>query len=96
MAKQIRRFSPHQTAKVFAVLMALSVMPFIALMGLLASLGPTRLDANGNPVEFPLSLLFIFPVLYLVLGYISVTFGCWLYNVLYRFIGGIEIEVDGE
>ena len=32
----------------------------------------------------------------LIFGYISVSIGCFIYNFLYKFVGGIEIETDEE
>ena len=41
-------------------------------------------------------MLLVLPVMYLVLGYISVVIGCAIYNVLYKFVGGIEFESTAE
>lgn len=38
----------------------------------------------------------LFPVLYLVFGYISVVIGCLLYDFLYLFAGGIEFESTAD
>jgi hypothetical protein len=32
------------------------------------------------------------PLFYLVLGYIMVAVACWIYNRMFRFVGGIEFE----
>jgi len=37
-------------------------------------------------------MVFAFPIIYLVMGYLSVAVGCWLYNVMFKHIGGIEFE----
>ena len=87
MKTQIKRFSPHQNAKVFAVLMALSslvfVVPFVLMSMFMAPDGSTGM---------PFFMVVLFPVFYLVLGYLMVVVGCWLYNVMYKYIGGIEFE----
>jgi hypothetical protein len=86
MKKQIERFSPHQNAKVFAVLMTVSSMVFVVPFMLMAS-------AFGPKDSAPPAFFFLaFPVAYLVFGYLSVVIGCWLYNFMFRFIGGIEFE----
>jgi hypothetical protein len=36
------------------------------------------------------------PVFYLVFTYVSVVVACWLYNLMYRYIGGIEYEQATE
>ncbi|MFY3383496.1 hypothetical protein [Paracidovorax sp. MALMAid1276] len=84
MKQQIERLSPHQNAKVFGVLMALGslvvLVPFFAFATLLA-------PAEQAP---PFWMVLIFPVVYLVFGYLVVLAGCALYNVLFKHIGGFE------
>ena len=98
MKVQIARFSPHQNAKVFAVLMALGSL-FIAVPMFFAFLYmPPGFDARGNPVNPPpAAIAFLFPLIYLVLGYVMVVGSCWLYNFMFRYLGGIEYETgDNE
>lgn len=86
MKKQIARFSPHQNAKVFAVLMAVSSLVFLVPFMLMAtSFGP---KGSAPPAFFFLAV----PLGYLVFGYVSVVIGCWFYNLMFRYIGGIEFE----
>lgn len=86
MKIQVARFSPHQNGKVFAVLMALSSVVFVIPFMLFASaMGPK----GSGPPYF---MIRAFPILYLVLGYLSIAIGCWFYNVMFKYIGGIEFE----
>jgi hypothetical protein len=89
MKQQIARFSPHQNGKVFAILMAVSSLVFFVPFSLFAF--------AAAPAEARPSLLFFLgmPILYLVMGYVTVAIGCALYNVLYKHIGGIEFEARG-
>lgn len=86
MKQQIARFSPHQNAKVFAVLMALGslvfVVPFMLFAGMMTpeGMGP------------PMFMFVLFPVVYLVFGYVMVAIGCAIYNYMVPYIGGIEYE----
>lgn len=92
MKKQIIRFSPHQNAKVFAILMTVSSLVFfVPIIGIQMATMPSH-DGQGNPIDFPYMMFAIFPVFYLVFGYISVAIGCWIYNKLSPKIGGIEYE----
>ena len=88
MKQQIERFSPHQNAKVMAVLMALSSLLFVVPIVLLGSLLAPR--GMGPPFFMAVFL----PVFYLVIGYVTVTVGCVLYNFMYKYIGGIEFQAD--
>ena len=97
MKKQIRRLSPHQNAKVFSILMALSSLVFILPMFAIMSLAAPNLDPNGNPVNSPPTFFFlIMPVIYLVFTYVSVAIGCVIYNFMVKYVGGIEFELEDE
>lgn len=89
MKFQISRFSPHQNGKVFAVLMAISSLVFVVPFVFMASaMGPA-----GGP---PMYMVLLMPVIYLVMVYLSVAVGCWLYNLLFGVVGGIEFETKDE
>ena len=88
MKNQIERFSPHQNAKVFAVLMALSSLLFVVPIVLIGTLvGPRGMGP-------PFLMAVLLPLLYLVIGYVTVTVGCLLYNFMYKYIGGIEFDAN--
>jgi len=97
MKMQISRLSPHQNAKVFAVLMAFGSLVFVVPMALLTAFVAPGVDAHGNPVE-PLSSAFFlaFPIIYLIVGYLMTVVGCTLYNVMFKYLGGIEYEARDE
>lgn len=88
MKKQIRRLSPHQNGKVFGILMAIATLPMLIPFWGMAFFIP---DDGMN--ETPMFIFFIFPIVYLIFGYLSVAFGCFVYNTLFRFIGGFEFTV---
>ena len=92
MIKQIKRFAPHQTAKVFGLLMAVGSLPLLLPMMIMVLIAEPQYDPQGNPVDFPFEMAFVFPIIYLVFGYISIRIGCWIYNLMFRYVGGFEIE----
>lgn len=93
MKTQISRLSPHQNGKVFGVLTALVSLLFVVPMAVMFSFTPAGVDAHGDPVSQPSALFFLlFPLAYLVMGYIMTAVGCALYNLMFRYIGGIEYE----
>ncbi len=73
--------------------MAVCTLPFLIPMILMVQFAATSTDANGNPVEFPYLMFYLFPFLYLVFGYISVAIGSLVYNFFQKFIGGFEFEI---
>lgn len=96
MKVQVKGFSTHQTAKVFAILMAVTSLIFVVPFSLVTLLAPSAVDANGNEVSFSaFSLMFIImPIFQGVMGYIMVRFGLWVYNKLTPHMGGIEFEFE--
>ena len=86
MKKQIERFSPHQNGKVFAVLMAVTSLVFLIPFALIAAVA---MPPGRGP---SLLVLILLPLFYLVFTYLSIASGCWVYNVMYKHIGGIEFE----
>jgi hypothetical protein len=94
---QIARFSPHQNAKVFAVLMALASLFFAVPMFVAFLYMPPGVDAHGNPLNPPpAAFAFLFPLIYLAMGYVMVAAGCWLYNFMFKYLGGIEYETRDQ
>jgi hypothetical protein len=89
MKQQIARFSPNQNGKVFAVLMAVGALVFVVPFMLIAFLSA---PAEAKP---PMLFFLAMPIIYLVMGYISVAIGCAIYNALFKHIGGIEFESRG-
>ncbi len=98
MKIRIHKFSPHQTAKVFAIIAAVSSLLFAIPIGLLTSLIPGPVNANGNPVNlrFPFGMIgmIIMPIIYGVSTYLMTLFSMWLYNVFFKKNGGIELEFE--
>ena len=96
MKIQIKNFSTHQTAKVFAILMAVSSLLFVIPFSLISLLASTPMDANGNEINTgAFSLMFLLmPIFQGVMGYIMMRFGMWVYNKITPRIGGIEFEFE--
>ncbi|XOV77592.1 MAG: hypothetical protein ACFHVJ_11590 [Aestuariibacter sp.] len=94
MKKQIKHLSPHQNGKVFGILMAVATLPFLILMMLMMSFSAPQVGPDGNEVDFPYMMFALFPVMYLLFGYLSVLVGCYFYNLLNRFIGGFEFTIE--
>jgi hypothetical protein len=86
MTKQIKKISPHQTAKVLAIITAIMTLP-VTVSFLITANSPSR-----APLVFSLAVLLLYPVA----SYVLVAIGCWLYNVMFKYIGGIEIEFNDE
>lgn len=90
MKQQIARFSPHQNGKVFAALAAVGCLVFFVPMFLIMVLFS---PAEQRP---PVIALLLVPVFYLVFGYVMVAIGCVVYNFMFKYVGGIEIDLKQQ
>jgi len=91
MKIQIKRFSTHQTAKIFAILFAISTLFFLPFMALPLLFSPE--GAQGFSKAFAI-MLFVIPAFYFVFTYIFIRLGLWLYNKINPRFGGIEFEFE--
>ncbi len=92
MKKQITRISPVQTAKVMALLYFLMSLPMVLFMFAIYSHAPA-------PRPFMAGTLVLMPVFYLVFGFIFTVVGAWVYNLVAKWVGGVEFttaEADGS
>lgn len=93
MKQRITRLSPHQNGKVFGMLSAIVSLPGMTIVHVLMNLSLPATDRSAYIIGFPLFMYVLFPLVYFVLGYLSVAIACLVYNILHRFIGGIEWEI---
>ena len=88
MKIEIRYLSPHQNAKVLAIIMTLGSLVFmLPFMAFSIAMMP-----SGAP--FPWAMLLVMPVAYLVFGYLMTLLACVTYNLMVRFTGGFEFTTD--
>jgi TRAP-type C4-dicarboxylate transport system permease small subunit len=92
---QISNFSTHQTAKVFAFMMAATSLLFFLPFGMLSLIGSGPVAEDGTEVSMmPFTIMFlIFPLIQGLFGYVFVRIGMWAYNKLSPRVGGFEFEV---
>ena len=83
LKKQIVRISSLQTAKVFALLYFVISIPLVVIMAIAAMVSPA-------PHEPPVFFLILLPFCYLIFGFIFTIIGAWVYNLIARWVGGIE------
>lgn len=94
MKKQIKRLSPLQNGKVAGVLMAVTTLPMFLFMMVPMVFMMPKVDQAGNPINsgFPFGMFLLMPIFYLVFTFLFVSFGCWIYNLLYKLLDGFEFE----
>ena len=92
------------TAKRFGILSVAKIAALLyAILGLIAGLFTALFSAlfsavGGDGALLGLGLGFfsiiVFPIFYGVLGFISAVIGVALYNLLARWVGGIQVELE--
>ena len=93
--RRLKRIAPVQLGKMLAVLygiMGLLVVPVF----LIASAAAANLPAQQRAGMMALGAGFAFlaPVLYAAMGFVFGAIGALIYNLVAKWIGGIEVEVE--
>jgi len=98
MKLELKRVDPLRAANIGAVVygilmsaFAIIVFPFFMLMAVLA---PTEDMGPMGPI-FPFIMLFVYPVMGVVIGWLSGLLTSAIYNFVIRWTGGLLLEFDG-
>jgi hypothetical protein len=104
MTRRIKRVAPLQAGKMLGVLyacMGLIFLPFFALAGLAGAFAQQTQqaqNAGGPPAALFAGMMFGFgifmPIFYGLFGFIFGIISAAIYNLIARWIGGIEVEVE--
>ena len=101
MTRRLRSIAPVQAGKVLGVLyggVGLIFVPFFVIAGIAGAFAgqgqETSSAAGAFAAGMMLFMAILFPVIYAVFGFIGGVVGAWLYNLIARWVGGIEFEVD--
>ncbi len=101
MIRKLKRIAPLQFGKMMGVLyglMGLIFLPFFVIAGLVGAFAQTQAQENAAAGAAALGGLVVMgllmPVIYGVMGFILGIISAALYNLIARWIGGIEVEVE--
>jgi hypothetical protein len=87
MKKQITRISVVQTSKVVALLYAIISLIYTIIGAFMVAFGSKGIKAMG--------MVYVFmPIIMLILGFLMMLLFCWLYNVVAKWVGGIEVTIE--
>jgi hypothetical protein len=99
MKKTLKSIEPVQLGKIAGALyglMGLIFVPFLILFAVIGSFAPK--PPNGPPAALVAVICFalaiFMPIVYAAMGFLVGIIGAWLYNLIARWIGGIQIEVE--
>jgi len=99
MTRRLKRIAPLQFGLMLGAtygLISLVFVPFILLFSVLAKSMPhaDNVTQQGFPMVASVALAVILPVAYAVMGLIGGIIAAWIYNIVAKFVGGIEVEVE--
>jgi ABC-type sugar transport system permease subunit len=90
--KRVKKIGILQTSLISAIifffLSLILVVPIMLIMGIAGGFSDNMGFAFGG------LLLMFMPIMYAIMGFLMTAFWCWLYNVIAKKIGGIEIEFE--
>lgn len=90
---KIKRVVPKSLAKVFALLYA--IFGFIGgLFFLLVSLFAQSQSDGFSALIFGVGAPIILPLMYGLMGWIGGYITAWIYNVVAKRVGGVDLEVE--
>lgn len=104
MQLKLKRIAPLQAGKMLAAfygLMSLVFVPFMLFfmaMGSLAARQQGGASAPALPLMFGMGIGFmvLLPVVYAAMGFVFGALSAWIYNLLVKWIGGLELEFEAK
>ena len=100
MTRRLKRITPLQAGKVVGLLYAclgLIIVPFFLLMALVGAFAqPNESGAAGGAIAAGVMIVMalLAPVMYGAMGFVIGILSAALYNLIARWVGGIEFEVE--
>ena len=89
MIRRVTRIAPWQAGKFFAVLYFILGLIFAIPLALISLAAPGQ---TGFGIGFAIAV----PFIYGIAGLIFVPLACWIFNIVAKFVGGLDFEVvDG-
>lgn len=96
--KKISHLGVLSVAKFQGMMMALMGLLFSVLfLGLSSLIGGVISSFGGGNVAFPVTsawvMIIIVPILYGIMGFVMGAIGAFIYNIVAKIVGGIEVEI---
>jgi hypothetical protein len=99
--RRIRRFGVIRTSNVFAVLYFVLSLIVLIPLALFAAAGPNVFVDPQTGIEYRFDFgspvfIILLAFIYALAGWVFTAIFCLLYNLVARFTGGIEVQVESE
>jgi len=98
----LKRIGPLSLGKIMGILygfLGIFIGIVFSGIGLIGYLIGQSIDSSAEPIAsilFGIGGLFILPLLYGLMGFLSGVVTAAIYNVIVKFIGGLELEFEEE
>ena len=97
--QRVKSFNVMSVAKISALCygaMGLIFIPFFLLFGAIAGMAGKEAGGPGQAfgAVFGLGMAVMMPVIYAVMGFIMGALGAFVYNLISKWVGGIEVELE--
>lgn len=93
--RRIKRISPLQLGKMMALvygIIGLIFIPFLLFMTAVSSQLPS--EQRTGIMAMGVGFAICAPIIYGLMGFIAGLIGACIYNLVAKFVGGIEVEVE--
>jgi hypothetical protein len=93
VVKSVGVLSCAKIAAALQAAMGLIIMPFFLLIAVIGAIAGSRATDRLSSAIVVVVALFL-PVFYGVVGFVMGAFAGWVYNLVSKWIGGIELELQ--
>jgi hypothetical protein len=93
--RRIKRIAPLQLGKMLAILygiMGLLFIPFFLIMSAVSTQLPA--EQRVGMMAFGVGFAVAAPLMYAAMGFVIGALGALIYNLVAKWVGGIEVEVE--
>jgi hypothetical protein len=96
---RVKSFDVLSVAKISGLcygVMGLIFVPFFVLAGVIAGMAGKQAGGPGQAfgAAFGVGMAIMMPILYGIMGFLMGALGAFIYNVISKWIGGIEVEIE--
>jgi hypothetical protein len=93
--RRIKRIAPLQLGKMLAILYGIIGLLVIPVFLVMASVGSQLPEGQrGAFMAMGAGAAIFAPIIYAVMGFIIGVIGAFIYNLVAKWVGGIEVEVE--
>jgi hypothetical protein len=100
MNLKLKNIAPLQAGKMLGAFYGLLSLVFVPFVLVAMAIGGMAAHNTGNTTPMPfmfgmgIGFAIFLPVMYAILGFVFGALGAWIYNLLAKWIGGLDLEFE--